>query len=655
MKLKLKKLTLLNFKGIRNLTIDFTENTDISGDNATGKTTIFDAFVWLLFGKDSTDRTQFNIKTLDKNNQVIPKIEHTVIGILDNEGEVIELKRTYNEKWQKKRGSGNYEMTGHETLYYWNDVPLLKKEYEEKINDIIDENIFKLITNPLYFNSLKWEDRRKVLINICGDVTNDEIAGTNKDLKALVTTLVGGQAHTKTVEEYKKEIAARKKKLNDDLKLIPTRIDEATRSKPEQADFDAVAKEVKTLEGKVKKVDDAILDKSKAHESEQQKQQEIQDEIFKHKRDMQNISFEQKQKLEGKENDAGVKLAQLERNLSYKKTDIQTIENRIANFENRKSTIENKNELLREKWEEENAKIFEFNSADAKCPTCNRLFDQDTIEEKSNELKINFNKNKKTTLDSINKGGGYNAGLISDIDQQVEQSNSELEVLNKEKDRLCKDIDAEQLKIDSVGEQLILGNVLPTIKEWETARKSIIKLEKHLENKPVVDYLELQAQKDEITAEIDQKKAILNNETLIIQIEKRILELTEQETNLATQISELEGIENVIDNFDKTKALKLEGKINAQFQYAKFKLFDYQINGAQVDCCETLFEGVPFSDLNNAMKINTGIDIINTLCAYHKVNAPIFADNAEAINNFINTDSQLIKLLVTKDKELVIK
>ncbi|MGI8600291.1 MAG: ATP-binding protein, partial [Chitinophagaceae bacterium] len=175
MNIILRKLQLTNFKGIKNLSCEFSHETFIYGENATGKTTVMDAFLWLLFGKDSTDRKDFEVKTLDKAGNVIEKTDHEVYALLDVDGRDIELKRVLREKWQKKRGSVEAEFTGNETLYFWNDVPCQQKEFQAKINNLVDESIFKLLTSPLYFNSLPWQNRRDVLIGIAGDVTDAEV------------------------------------------------------------------------------------------------------------------------------------------------------------------------------------------------------------------------------------------------------------------------------------------------------------------------------------------------------------------------------------------------------------------------------------------------------------------------------------------------
>jgi AAA15 family ATPase/GTPase len=142
MKITLTQLRLQNFKGAKDQTIDFTDRTSIYGQNASGKTRIFDAFAWLLFGKDSDDRKDFNIKCLDSNNEPIHRVETSVSGILYIDSRKLTLQRIYKEKWQKKRGEETAEFNGHETLFFVNEVPHTMTEYQDKINDIIPENIF---------------------------------------------------------------------------------------------------------------------------------------------------------------------------------------------------------------------------------------------------------------------------------------------------------------------------------------------------------------------------------------------------------------------------------------------------------------------------------------------------------------------------------
>lgn len=230
MQIKLDKLTLSNFKGIKSLEIDFNgKNADISGQNATGKTTIVDAFTWLLFDKDSNDKKDFNIKTIDENGNVIHGLEHSVTAILDISGTRIELKKSYYEKWTKQRGSVDKVFTGHTTDYFVDGVPVKKSEYADKIASIVSEDIFKLLANPLYFNDqLHWQKRRELLFQVCGDVSDDDVISQKPKLAELKGILGNHK-----IDDYKKNINSRKRKVNDELEKIPVRIDEVVKGKPD--------------------------------------------------------------------------------------------------------------------------------------------------------------------------------------------------------------------------------------------------------------------------------------------------------------------------------------------------------------------------------------------------------------------------------------
>jgi len=259
----IKKISLINFKGLRNKEINFDKNTNIFGDNGTGKTTIFDAFIWILSGKDSTGRKDFQIKPLDKDNVVIPKIEHEVSAILIVDGEEVSIRRILKENWVKKRGSLESEFSGNVTDYYWNEVPMQQKEFQTKVSQIIDEAVFKMITNPLAFNQMKWQDRRNALIQIVGEVSNSELALGNSEYENLIAQLTNG----KTLEDYRKQIVASIKKAKEDLKAIPTRVDEISRSKPEDFDFLNLSVDLKNKQFDLVKVDEEIADLNKAFQS----------------------------------------------------------------------------------------------------------------------------------------------------------------------------------------------------------------------------------------------------------------------------------------------------------------------------------------------------------------------------------------------------
>jgi len=258
--IKIKKLSLYNFKGIRDFKAEFeNQSTSIFGDNETGKTTLFDAFIWVLFGKNSEGDSQFGIKTLDENNNVIPKLEHSVEGIFEIDGQIVTLKRILKEKWVKKRGEELPVFTGNETTYFWNDVPMLAKDYAKKINEMMDESVFKLLTNPLYFNSLPWQDRREILTEMSGEVSDQDIAQGNQE---YITLLAG--LGSLTIEESQKAYAIKRKTIKDELKMIPTRIDEVDRSMPEVIDFKPIKTDIDLFNSHLIDIDKKIANKNEA-------------------------------------------------------------------------------------------------------------------------------------------------------------------------------------------------------------------------------------------------------------------------------------------------------------------------------------------------------------------------------------------------------
>ena len=649
--IKLKQLELRNFKGIRNLTIDFDKITNIYGDNATGKTTVFDAFTWLLFGKDSTDRKQFEVKTLDNNNVVIPKLEHEVSAILDVDGLEIEVKRILKEKWVKKRGSLESEFSGNETLYYWQNIPLQAKEFLVKINGLIDEGIFKLITNPKYFNALKWQDCREVLIRITGNITDNEIAQGNDEFIKLITGL-----KDKTIEEYKREIFARKKKLKTDLITIPTRIDEAFRSMPELIDFTKIKAAITQLENELESVENSILDKSKAIEDVQNKYSRIHQEIFGCKSKVQNIEFEEQQKLNNSTTQHFKILVSLQHSNRFKKEELNTIKTNIKYAIKKRKSLITKTDDLRNDWNTLNAKEIQFNENENEfsCPTCNHSFDADKIEERKKTLTANFQKDKNENLAVIQRDGKRFALEIETLKNTIVSNENAMATLEKEVTEVTGKITAlEQPKL-AENSTPTLEEVLKTHEEYNQLKAKITELESKIIKPPKVDTSKLQQRKSDLKVKIQENRTLLNDEIVIERTNKRIAELKEEERNLAQQIADLELSEFTINAFIKSKIEILENRINNKFKLVKFRLFETQINGGEIECCDTLINGVPYADLNNAAKINAGLDVINTLCKFYKVNAPVFIDNAESVNELITIQSQLTRLVVTKDKQLKI-
>lgn len=661
----LKQLNLINFKGIRSLSLNLDESTSVFGANGTGKTTVFDAFTWLLFGKDSTDRKDFEIKTLDENNLAIPKIEHEVNAIIIVDGEEISIKRILKEKWVKQRGALEAEFTGNETLYYWNDVPLSQKEFQNKVSQILDENIFKLITSPTAFNSLKWQDRRNVLIQIAGNVSDEDLAAGNSDYLKLVS-----QLSNKSLDEYKKQIAATIKKAKDDIKSIPTRIDEVERSKPETVNEGLIRKEITIREERIASIDNQLQDKAAAYEEVTRRKIQNQENIFQIKSKINALEFDVREKIKLEQKTESSQSDILRKQITDLEADLRAEEAKrdttYSKAEKLKIQISSLEQLIsngRRHWAEVNERELVFNDAEFSCPTCKREFEAGDIEVKKAEMKDNFITEKRTKLNRISENGKANAQEKNNLEKELQEAESSLDASTTSVIDISKRIENlraklliennDQKKTERQDPQEILQVSLSKNSDYQELKKQLQELESITFELPENNAQELKDEKAKLNAEITQLKANLQINDQIKVAEKRISELLDEESKLAQEIANIEKEQYTIDNFIKLKIDTIEGKINEKFSFVKFKLFDTQINGAQVETCEALINGVPFSDANTASKINAGVDIINTLCEFYKVSAPIFLDNRESVSEIIPTNSQVINLIVSpSDKKL---
>ena len=170
--------------------IAFRDRTVVRGANATGKTTVFDAFTWCLFGKDSTGKTDFEIKT-KVNGLVVEKVPNSVSLVLDVSGADKVFTRELQEKWTKPRGKAEAEFTGNETHYYVDGCEVKAKDYEATVSGVVDETLFRMITNPAYFPSLPWQKRREILLAIAGDTSYEEVAAGRAEFEAIMKELSG--------------------------------------------------------------------------------------------------------------------------------------------------------------------------------------------------------------------------------------------------------------------------------------------------------------------------------------------------------------------------------------------------------------------------------------------------------------------------------
>lgn len=631
--MKLLKLNLQNFKGIRNSEFDFGGiDATIYGDNATGKTTVFDSLCWLLFGKDSLDRADFEIKTLE-NGEPIHKVNHEVEAeLLNDDGNSFTLRRVYREKYSSPRG-GDTKLTGHTTDYFINEVPVKEKEYKQYINDVIAEDVFKLITNPLYFNEqYSWQNRRKLLLEISGDIKDDEVINSRSELTRLAELLNG-----RTVDEQRKIVAAKKTAINKELDMIPVRIDEALRNKADIATSESKLKmDIETLNKSINELENqkATIINGFSSTEKRSKIDEIGRQLKARQSEVLSIYNSEKQRKRG-EYEALL-------------TQLKIIESEHDRYTDRAYDLAKDIERESKRIETLQAEFDTFNAQEfnkESCPTCG----QPLPEDKQAELEAAFNSEKAAKLEEWQS-------LIESAKKLKANYEEQREVLLVKADGLTKEIEDKTKVYES------------KFKEYESY------LEPNVEDDP--DYKELKAElflleldegdeaddkevarlDDEISSVKEKRAALeteLNKYTLNADIQKRVIELENQQQQLAAEKNLLDETSFLIDEFVKAKVDMLEESINSHFEYARFKMFNVLVNGNIEECCETTYKGVPYRSMNNAARMNVGLDIINALTKFYNVTAPVFIDNAEAVTDFIKCNSQTIKLVVDADfKEL---
>lgn len=645
--IRLLELNLKNFKGIRSFSLKPNgNNARVFGDNATGKTTLFDSELWLLFDKDSNNRKDFAIKTLDKDGNVLHNLDHEVEGVFLVDGKTLTLKKVYSEKWTQKRGSITKEFSGHTTDYAIDGVPVKKKEYDEKISSLISEDVFKLLTSPSYFNEqLKWQDRRKVLLEVAGDVTDAEVIASNKDLETLLDVLNG-----RSIEDHRKVIAARRKEINEQLEKIPVRIDEINHNLPDLSGLDksSLESQIKQINTEIDEKQDLISNiRNGADITRKQKEiQEIEIEFLKIKQQHESGSNDQLYKLKAR-------IQEEESNVSLIHSKAKHIQSQIKFNDDKLKQIERQLQEWRNEWSVVNSKEFTHDDQ-CVCPTCGQDLPEEQVNSAREKALSQFNLEKSKQLEEITAKGKEGASRK----QSLLEENSGLE---KEYQKYQDQVNEKQDKVSKLKEQL--KQIESTITDITENPQYVEKLqEKQKKQKEIAELqtssLEsieaIQVEIVQLKQKRDQLNAVLGQFAVSKQTEKRIKELEEQQKNLAAEFEKLEHELYLTEEFIRSKVNLLEDKINSKFKYARFKLFETQINGGLQEVCETLYEGVPYSSgLNNAAKINVGLDVINTLSEHYGFRAPIFVDNSEAVTKLIETNSQLISLVVSeKDKEL---
>lgn len=652
----LKSLTMTNWRGEQSRTTDFNAvSTTIAGGNGLGKSRHFDAFMWLLFGKDKEDRKDFNIKSI-VDGQPLTKTDSEVIGVLDVDGETITLRRVFAEDWVKPRGQVEQVFKGNKTECYWNDTPVSVTEYQKRVNSIIDDSVFKMVTNPYFFANMKWQDQREHLFQLAGTITDHEIACESLEFAALLDRIKG-----KSFADFKKELSARKKRLKDDLVQIQPRIDQTQKLMPEVCDFAAVEAEIADIETEIEKADKAITDVTERIKQQSEAVQERQRKINALKSKRQQVLFDAQSKAKEEAFGANANRRELQERINATRREIQcyvqdenSANTQLERLQRQIQDLTAKIDDLRADWFKENEAEY---SGETTCHCCG----QELPEAMKEEARERFNQYKQARLNEITRCGKVFKTDIEETEKriaEVEQDKRNAIAGSKMKEDEFYILEKELAEVSEVKQ----AEVNPDeIEEYAELTKQIADLEEQLnEAHTSTDSTDAyKTRKKELSDLRDEAKTKLADRERIEQFKKQIADLEDKGKDLAQQIADAESEEYTVRQFTKAKIDECEKRINGLFTMVTFRLFDYTIEDNKkenpIETCVPLVNGVPFAVANTAGQVNAGLDIINALTRFYGVTAPIFIDNRESVNEIIDTKSQVINLEVTDDKHLVIK
>ena len=682
-KIKLKSLSINNFKGINHLDVAFGDKTRISGRNAVGKTSVFDSYMWLLFSKDSLGNAKFDIRPLDADGNMINNLEISVEASIRVDDEEYALKKTQKQVWRKKRGTDTTEFQGNVNEFEINGYPKSEKEFKAFIAGIIDENIFNLVTNPNAFNALPWKEQREILMKFVGVMSDAEIALTYGDKYSLLIP----ELKIASTDDILKKYTKAKNTLNKQMTEIPARIDELSKQMV-TVDVGALEVQKAAKQAELKRVEDSLSGGNSAR----QKINDLNGQIMDKKLRISGIQNDANSELDEKRRKARQVVNSADDKVTKTEREILDAEYLKEDYIKARDRAETEKTRYAEEWKEWKKKTFpEFvllddyveplplTDKDLTCPTCGQALPEDVRKQriadhekrckkakadydarceahksKYEKDKADFEDLRKQMMSDITVKGQKSADDVRAYQKQIDEQDEEISALKLRLECEKSDLSKAKKDLDSIPAYADISDNADYIKAQEDIRSLESQIEELREETP--DNTEAEARRDAIRDEISdieaQIKAADNTK-----VKERVAELEKEQKSIGQKVAEQEQMIDLTESFIRAKMNMISEKINEKFKVVRFSLFENQINGGLKETCECTVNGVPYSSLNNGHRIIAGLDIIRSLSELYGVSAPVFIDNSEAIStgNFPEMDTQIIHLIVTDDKELTVE
>ncbi len=642
--MKIKSLLIENFKGIRRFELSpNAEVTKINAKNGVGKTTIYDSFLWLLFGTNSAGDSKFEVRT----NGAPLEIEPTVTAILDIDSKDVELKKVLASKFTKETG----EFKETKTECYINGVKKGPREYEAFISEVVSTDKFKLLTNPRYFTEdISWQERRQILFDVAGTLTETDIIGLHPEYSELTDKL----EKYGSIDEYKKFIKGEAKSLSEQVNAIPVRIDETFRSIDttiisEEAEQDRLSESETALQNA----------KIKLHEAENGNGAEkfivlkSQAEAELASLDKKNGAYIQEQKDKALQ-EYRKKAAAISAEKNGISSEIQAKQSEVNALRAECSAFDVKREQQVTRYHEIMARKFEDT-----CPTCHRPYPESEIAGARDEF---LSRNSRDIADCTALGTQYR----DELDKRYIRCGE----LIKEVDVLIEKLkECEKREVENNNNSTVDIAMLDGYTEQRNAIEELIngyaKSIEECHNSATEEINKIKAEITLLEVDINGAKQRVSQALANKAANQRIDELKAEQRRLAQLKADNSRMGDLVKDFIRTKTSLIEDNINKKFALARFKLFSQNVTNDDInECCEVIAYNSPsYKNLSNGQKSMTGIDIINTLSKHYDIAAPLFFDNLDALDSenqrrVFDTASgeiQKITLTVSDDTELTVE
>ena len=676
MEIRIKTLQLSNFKGVRSATFYFQEgDAVIEGDNGTGKSTVFDAFTWLLFGKDhrGQDWTSFDIKPIDpETREPIHNLDTWVEAFLTVDGTDRRLRRVISEDWVKPRGQAERVFKGHKQSFFVDGIDVAtKKAYDETIAQWIDEGTFRLITNPLHFiddRFTDWKTRRKLLMTLADGDPASSLEGDFADLLA--------EAKGEPREQFRKRVAAERKANKDSLAEAEAKVKAYREAMPREvdtarvsADIEAARKErddlVAVLESRIATIDAGIADINAANAANNDKISDLRKrliEVRRKERDIVDEAMAEAREAAGKRDR---ELADLRARLSAFSSGIAAHDADLGDLAARRDKKALTLKTLGERYETERGKAFAYSGRDV-CPACGRPLPPETVEAEREAARTRFMESRR--------------GALNDIVDEANAVKADIARIDSETARIAAAREAAEAGRREAQAALAAAESSPKPDPEEKARMArqtegymaLAAEDRRLERESgelsehTVSVADLLNDRRSLEREIrtadetlDRKTRHLND-LLAVDTERRRIQDMIAKTEKAAQtfadaVARLERLDARAVEYAKAMTEAVEGTLNSRFRETRWRMFGRTLEGNLTETCEaTTLSGVPYGSMNDAQRIICGMDVIRAFSGRSGCVAPIFIDNAESVTREdFGVRAQVIRLVVKAGSPLV--